>query len=805
MRQLLFCIAGIFFTISLFGQFADTTELNAYIRDTIRDRRPEKVTAAQLQKALLGTANFLTPDPGNVSGTGTANRLPYWTGGSTIDSLPAGTVGQVLTSNGPGGTPTWQYTGIGGGTDGQMPFMNSGGTGFSYDSDVRFEQTPDVFRAGQGLTINNTTGTYPTHVTMLGLNHSINKTSTGTITWTTILGEVNQVNTSNVAGISNSSILGGNSNIMSNSNSTNTLGTAIFNSMILGGASSTMTASGGFGMNSSLIFGRFNAITPTALLESTTIIGFRSTASNAYAMAFGYKANATGLGSIAFGGNTNMAAGNNSAFPSILSAGIHSFNASTNSASQTSGHGALADYSAILGGLDANIPSTSPGSVILGGAAIKARASEADQVYVPTLNINTVPINDDTISQVLVRDYTTGKVKYRKASTFGGGGGGWPLSGRGKTTGNVLIYPNTHNDGLYLIGANSFAPDTLASQVHIITQSASRIASFGNVLTYSEGTTLIQAEDDMILTSRDSILIQADNQETGAENVYDVTIQAKNPFDYSHSFIKMSGDSTDEFTGLTKSFIDMKVYNQDSSYSQISLNARGENPNTVKMLSSQGPYISQILVDPGSNMVMATFDTTTLNTGAKFIGTSNSVSMSVTTDPANETYFRVYPHMMEVDSDDSGFSGINYTSDISANYTDRTLVDKGYVDNLMREAVVTIPSASVLTGFSSPVEILPAPGPGKYIAVINIFLSIDYAGTAYTGNTGCNFRMGSTNLGPNLGGGFLSSTVDTAFRFQPLSQQTELDQALVFFIVSGNSSSGNSDVKVRVLYKVLDI
>lgn len=60
MKQLLVIIAGIFFTISSFGQFSDTSELNAYIRDTIKDRRPEKVSAAQLQKALLGTTKFLT-------------------------------------------------------------------------------------------------------------------------------------------------------------------------------------------------------------------------------------------------------------------------------------------------------------------------------------------------------------------------------------------------------------------------------------------------------------------------------------------------------------------------------------------------------------------------------------------------------------------------------------------------------------------------------------------------------------------------------------------------------------------------
>jgi hypothetical protein len=42
-----------------FGQFTDTAQLGAFVRDTIKDRRPDKVTAAQLQKALLGTKSLI--------------------------------------------------------------------------------------------------------------------------------------------------------------------------------------------------------------------------------------------------------------------------------------------------------------------------------------------------------------------------------------------------------------------------------------------------------------------------------------------------------------------------------------------------------------------------------------------------------------------------------------------------------------------------------------------------------------------------------------------------------------------------
>jgi len=56
-------------------------------------------------------------------------------------------------------------------------------------------------------------------------------------------------------------------------------------------------------------------------------------------------------------------------------------------------------------------------SVVLGGQNITG--ATADTVYVPNLNINTPPSNDDALTQILVRD-TDGTIKYRVSSSIGG-------------------------------------------------------------------------------------------------------------------------------------------------------------------------------------------------------------------------------------------------------------------------------------------------------------------------------------------------------------------------------------------------
>ncbi|WP_153799089.1 hypothetical protein [Foetidibacter luteolus] len=57
----LFFIAALLAFSSLCGaqSFSDTGQLKTYIRNNIRDKRPDKVTAEQIQVALLGVSNFL--------------------------------------------------------------------------------------------------------------------------------------------------------------------------------------------------------------------------------------------------------------------------------------------------------------------------------------------------------------------------------------------------------------------------------------------------------------------------------------------------------------------------------------------------------------------------------------------------------------------------------------------------------------------------------------------------------------------------------------------------------------------------
>lgn len=142
-----------------------------------------------------------------------------------------------------------------------------------------------------------------------------------------------------------------------------------------------------------------------------------------------------------------------------VTASAGAINMSRNTSAQTAGHGAYGRDSAIIGGVNSDIPIDSPRSIVLGGNLIKARATDPDQVYVPNFNIVTTPTNDNALTQILARDATTGLVKYRDASTFGTGSGTVNSGASGQiayyaSTGTVVSGATTGTGVLTALGIN---------------------------------------------------------------------------------------------------------------------------------------------------------------------------------------------------------------------------------------------------------------------------------------------------------------------------------------------------------------
>ena len=107
------------------------------------------------------------------------------------------------------------------------------------------------------------------------------------------------------------------------------------------------------------------------------------------------------------------------------------------------------DNSVIIGGDTNTINPNANNTVILGGNSVTATASNS--VYIPTLYLTTSLNNDDTLTEVLVKN-GTGEIKYRSASSLGGGGGTF--------TGGTVTGPTNFTAGL---SANTISATTITA------------------------------------------------------------------------------------------------------------------------------------------------------------------------------------------------------------------------------------------------------------------------------------------------------------------------------------------------------
>jgi hypothetical protein len=97
------------------------------------------------------------------------------------------------------------------------------------------------------------------------------------------------------------------------------------------------------------------------------------------------------------------------------------------------------DFSAIIGGDENIITSNVLRSIVLGGLNITGTTN--DTVYVPNFNIDSTPLNDNNLTQILARD-TDGTVKYVDSSVFsnsGATGGNFLALSGGTVTGDTIF------------------------------------------------------------------------------------------------------------------------------------------------------------------------------------------------------------------------------------------------------------------------------------------------------------------------------------------------------------------------------
>ncbi len=125
-------------------------------------------------------------------------------------------------------------------------------------------------------------------------------------------------------------------------------------------------------------------------------------------------------------------------------------------------------------------------------------------------------------------------------------------------------------------------------------------------------------------------------------------------------------------------------------------------------------------------------------------------------------------------------------------------------------ASLSITSAQVLALNSTPLEIVAAQGAGKAIEVISVSVNIDFTSAAYATNTTLQaITSGATvaQFEENVLGATVSTIKKLAEVTSSSATSTQLlaNAALNIQAKTGDPVTGDSDIEVFVLYRILDV
>lgn len=127
----------------------------------------------------------------------------------------------------------------------------------------------------------------------------------------------------------------------------------------------------------------------------------------------------------------------------------------------------------------------------------------------------------------------------------------------------------------------------------------------------------------------------------------------------------------------------------------------------------------------------------------------------------------------------------------------------------VRQAKVTVPTASVLAMNTTPVTLVAAPGAGYAVSVLSVVASIDYVSAAYATNTTIEIRYtdgSGTKVTADIAG-LLTTTADKFSRVMGIEAELALtaNAPVVARVATGDPVTWDSDVVFNVLYTIVPL
>lgn len=138
---------------------------------------------------------------------------------------------------------------------------------------------------------------------------------------------------------------------------------------------------------------------------------------------------------------------------------------------------------------------------------------------------------------------------------------------------------------------------------------------------------------------------------------------------------------------------------------------------------------------------------------------------------------------------------------------------KAYIDgrftSILLEATLSISSSELLNLNSTPKQLVPAPGAGKFIAVREAWAYYDYLSIAYATNTNVMIEYALPSLILSLNG-MIDQSSDIIYTSSGGGSRVDvssniLNQSVRVRVNTGNPTAGDGTLKIGILYSVITI